>query len=733
MRRVEIFMSVSPKLILDHYWNVLSLITWKGLIEPRSEKSFTVSDITEEVLRGAQLHKNDENLLCSRIYLRSMTIIQDLINELIGSGLLIKDGENLRKTDDFSHFYYLLNHKIRRSLRRYVAWAILYLYAQKKTMYFSTDEIVALSSYHDEEYVAELPHLVKRKGGCWSKLLKGSDGEWELLEEPAMPSRPILLADVYDRLSYALLELSKTKEKFRIEEVIGKVRELERRSVEEALRRFKLRSKDGKWQINDEILRGLKMLLEVEVKGWPSFGISVFKNPYFKLQSRRIYVDVPNMTIQDFLTELDRICHEHKGLQEIYENAKELAKTFNQELEKSLGMKWLSFVIRKQPFGVRIKINWNRFRSFLDDFAKSELPLREKYSYIFNCRAPSLILVLRGGKLERVQQGVKEICEEELEQIRQVLESLIGKINEAKDRLLRITSYRRTIPIEPSTLDYLPEMTSTLRALISLVENGAIPACYREMRKILENLSWMIFDDLLLYKSNALRSRRQLVEFLVPYRSVSREWYEWASQEKLVLRKLKDLEDKIEVLANTICLYAKDEEKSVNEKLIKKVLFKRMSYPMFLLLTGINVKVPRKLKGLVPQYEVEMLSSLAIEDIKSILKDVKSEYSSIFVDTLLEEIISKIFKKDSKIVPQYPSPEFVLAFVSKTLSVELLEFYKEYSQFVHSYFTSWHIFPFSSVLEFKVFKNELLAFTRTLVQLLNSYLQELFSQSILKS
>jgi hypothetical protein len=123
-----------------------------------------------------------------------------------------------------------------------------------------------------------------------------------------------------------------------------------------------------------------------------------------------------------------------------------------------------------------------------------------------------------------------------------------------------------------------------------------------------------------------------------------------------------------------------------------------------------------------------MLSSLAIEDIKSILKDVKSEYSSIFVGTLLEEIISKIFKKDSKIVPQYPSPEFVLAFVSKTLSIELLEFYKEYSQFVHSYFTSWHIFPFSSVLEFKVLKNELLAFTRTLVQFLNSYLQELFAE-----
>ena len=730
MDKIEkIFASVPPKFLLDHYLNVLEFISWRGFIELEDKDGFTASDLMEKLLRDAQAYK-DRNPFYSRMCLRSMVVIKEVMDELLSLGLLIKDGEVFRRTDDFLQFYYLLKHRVRKSLRRYVAWAILYLHNQKKSTCFSTAELVTLLSYHDEDYIAEMPHLIRWKHDKWFKLLKKSDDEWKLLEEPRMPSSPILLADMHGRLSYAILELSKTRDKFRTEEVIKKLHELEQRNVEKVLKRFKLKFENGRWEISDEILGSMKKLLEAEAKGWPSLGVLVFKNPYFRLQSRTMYVDIPNMSIQDFLSELDRICYEYKDPQEIYEKAKELATTFNQDFEEYLG-KWLLFVVRKQSFGskrfgIQIKIDWNRFHLFLDDFAKRELPLREKYSYIFNCRAPSLVLVLRGD-LESVRHDVKEICKEEMEQIRQELEGLISRINEAKDRLFKITSYRKTIPIEPSTLEYLPEMISMLRAFISLVENGTISACYREMRKVLENLSWVIFDDLLLYKTSTLKKRKHLVDFLIPYRSVSREWYEWASQEKLMIRKLKELENKIKNLIEAMHLHRKYKGEHLEQKQIKEIFFKRISYPLFLLLTGISIQVPKKLERLIPQYEVGMLRRLAAEDVKKFLKDLGCERLSKSDDVLVEELMDTIIGKSSKIVPLYPSPEFVLGFVSKTLSVELLEPYKEYSQFVHSYFTSWHIFPFSSVLEFKVFRHELSTFARILMQLINSYLKELFS------
>ena len=77
-------------------------------------------------------------------------------------------------------------------------------------------------------------------------------------------------------------------------------------------------------------------------------------------------------------------------------------------------------------------------------------------------------------------------------------------------------------------------------------------------------------------------------------------------------------------------------------------------------------------------------------------------------------------------IAPYPSNEFVLGCVDKIFHGKLLKKYKEYSHFVHSYFTSWHIFPFSSVLEFKVFKYELETFSQMVHDLIENYVNMLF-------
>lgn len=722
--------SVPPKFLLDHYLNVLYLINWGGFVESEDREHFTISNLAEKLLRDAQSYQSI-NPSYSRECSRSIAPIEALVNELVSLGLLIKHGEVFRKTSKFSQFYYLLKHRVGKSLRRYVAWAILYLHHQKNLTCFSTTELVALLSYRDEDYIDEMPHLIKWKENGWFKLLEKSGEEWKLLEEPYVPSSPMLLANIDDRLSYAILGISKTKDEFRTEEIIEKLHELERIDAEKILKNFGLKFENGEWQINDTILESMKKFLEAEVKPWPSFGDIVSKDPYFKLQSRRMYVDIPNSTITNFSNELIRICYQHKDDQEkMFEEAKILATSFNQSLEKYCG-RWLLFVIRKQyfgskPFGIQIKIDWRQFHLFLDIFPKREIPLKDKYSYLLDCRAPSLKLVLRRG-LENVQNEVKEVCVEEMVQINQNLENLTHRIDEVKDYLFKITSYRRTIPIEPSTLEYFPEMISTLNALILLVENGTIPACYREMRKVLENLSWVIFDDILLYRTTLIRKREYVRELIIPYRSVSKEWYDWAIQEKqLLLRNLRELEAKVKNLSEIIYLYGENGGYLWDKKEMQEILFKRISYPLFLLLTGIDIEVPKKLEEIVPHYEVEVLKSLAVEDLKNVLRDLGHTRKSKSDNALADKIINTLAGNASEIVAPYPSNEFVLGFVSKILSSNLLEPYKEYSQFVHSYFTSWHIFPFSSVLEFKIFKHELSVFIEILSQLINSYLKELF-------
>lgn len=109
------------------------------------------------------------------------------------------------------------------------------------------------------------------------------------------------------------------------------------------------------------------------------------------------------------------------------------------------------------------------------------------------------------------------------------------------------------------------------------------------------------------------------------------------------------------------------------------------------------------------------------------MKELKHQHLTISDEAFAEKSMTILEINDSsKIIPPYPSNAFVLGFVSKVLSGDLVKPYKEYSHFVHSYFTSWHIFPFSSVLEFKIFNHEFSVFSGIIRQLIDTYLEELF-------
>ena len=148
---------------------------------------------------------------------------------------------------------------------------------------------------------------------------------------------PILLLDLWRKLELAILELSKDKNQFSTSEILLKLRELERKSVERVLRRLRLRFVNGKWQMNSKIFSDVK---NTWIK-WPFFGMLILKEASFKLlgsQSRTVYVDVPNETILDFIGELNEICDKYKtDYEKMYEEARKIANNFNKQIEKEIG------------------------------------------------------------------------------------------------------------------------------------------------------------------------------------------------------------------------------------------------------------------------------------------------------------------------------------------------------------------------------------------------------------
>lgn len=443
----KLLASVPPKFLLDHYWEILSLISWRISLKSENEY-FTISDL-KEALRDF----TGENPIIHRKLSRAIGIVEDVVDVLVNAGLLLKKGEFLQKAKDFVKFYNSLD-KIRASAKRYVAWAIWYIYYQNGRIEFSTSELVDLITYSDEECINELPHLVvwKRDKNEWFRILEEHNGKWRLVESVYPSTKHILLKDLHDKLCTAIYELSKSKREFYAKEILEKLRELECKSVDRILKRMGLKCENGEWKINDDVLKNIGNILLVEVVKWPNFAQLISRNPYFKLQSRDVYVDMPVWIILSFFDGIEEICNKHKNdLMKIYNEAKKLADQFDRELEsgfKNYGGSWISFVVRKQQFGrkpfrVQVKIDWPKFFSFLDAYAREEkVSLTEKYEgYVFRCRSALLLHATRWNieDYERVQESVKLICSEEIEQIHESLAILINKINEAKNNLLKVS------------------------------------------------------------------------------------------------------------------------------------------------------------------------------------------------------------------------------------------------------------------------------------------------------
>lgn len=720
---IELFATVPPNFILDHYLHILSHL----VNSYEEDERFTVSDLKNSIL--AKVSESDNPFYRSTCLL-AFNVSEKALDHLAKAGLIVKEDSSFYRSKTLSRFYRFVR-SMKSSVKRCVAWTVWYYYRNGVN---SIDKVglISVLSYEDKVFLSELDCLSVWKEKSWRKVLKKSNGTWRLATEPHTPSKPILLSHIFRRMYSAIL--SDTRDVFVGREIIEKIRQLEFASFGRVMREFGFKESEEKWYLDEKTVDCIKgVMLESLSIVWPFFGIVILRNPSFKLENRTLYVDLPNSFIWDFLEKVGALSAKYKNkLERLYKEVKKLSDSFNEDFENSYG-KWLYFTVRRErfgdkPFGIRVNVKWKDFFSFLEGFAKSDLPLKEKYTYLFNCRAPSLRIAIKSD-LERTQNDVKALCTNEINQIRQELIDFVNQLKMYRDALVKV-SRRKTVPTSPVTLMFFPEMISTLEAFTSLVENGAIPSCYREMRKVLENLAWVVFDDLLFYKMNILRSGKYdgNVPFLpFPYRSLSREWYDWASQQGLILRHWGDLKHGIKSIVESLNSYLKKRKCNWGKKLAEKELLKNFSYPLFMLCTGFSVPVPEELREVVPSYKTQLLTALARRDLENFIRKLKGSPLTLsdkkFVESLLETLQAKA---TTDLVPAYPSNQFVLNFIGKTFDYDILKQYDEKSHFVHSYFTSWHIFPFSSLLEFKILQHELSKFAAVVLRIVSLYCKELF-------
>ena len=701
-----------PKIILSPYWELFSMLS--SLIP--EDEGFTVSQL-KEVLLNRMKDLYSDNPLVFRMYQLLLNDLEHIINALLRASVLFEEEGFLFKSKSFSRVYHLLKN-IRKSVLNFIALVIWYLY-NRGLCIFSTEELLKYVSYTDSEYIRELPHLYVRVFNTFYKLLEKHENLW-LFKEGFYPSkRPILLQDLHERLISVLYRIYKFKKEFSEKELLGILRSLELKSIRRAVKRLGLRYDEGKCYVNDsDIKRIEKLLFEKPLLSfhWPSFGTLYTSNPFFKIEGdlHNAYVDMPNSIIISFIEHLDVLSRKYQhDLETLYKETIKLKNKFN-ELFRKYG-DWYTIQIRrevfgKRPFGVRVKIDWIKFQEFIDNFASNDVPLERKYEYILICRAEAVWM--RRALDQRLSERVKEIARSDINYIVNEIDAFIEELWAFRKKLRSKLLIRKKL--QPLLLAYLPELISTFRIIRNCVNEGALPICYREMRKSLESISWVIIDDILSFRNYP----KYAPLFTSPLRIPNKEWYSWARRENRMIRSIGELKNALQPIIKEI-----RDKYVLKKKDIECALFESMSYPLFLTLLGIGTSQYEN--GYIPCYDVEKLRPFIEENIRDVLISLRVKPDVEFVEHLVECII----RDKHYIVIPYPSVSFVIQLLEKFSRFKLMKLYEAYSYFVHSYCASWQFYPFSSVLEFKIFKYELIKFIQVILRLLGFYREALLKST----
>ena len=231
------------------------------------------------------------------------------------------------------------------SNKRLVAWCIYYLSHSGKNKFF-TEDIQKLMVYDTKAILQELHNQLKwvrevdtADKGSFVNILAWHGNEFTIKEKPySHRGDKFLVTDLNSRVNTALLNLPSKKSVYSIIDVEITLQQLERSFIENALTKLNVIHNGAEWFIGEAAHESIK--LEILSSNYPEYGITYLKgNPFFKVVSRKLYVDMPNYTFGEFIGEIQKIVTEYpKEPSVVYE----LAKKAEVELNK-----WFASYFRK--------------------------------------------------------------------------------------------------------------------------------------------------------------------------------------------------------------------------------------------------------------------------------------------------------------------------------------------------------------------------------------------------
>lgn len=478
---------------------------------------------------------------------------------------------------------------------------------------------------------------------------------------------------------------------------------------------------------------------------WPIYATFVVSHPIYKLESRKLYIDVPHVFLFMFINELLELpskmginiqSFSDQDIAKLYEESIKISEKINRKIKES-GIDWLKVSViwrqdvSKKPLRIRYKITWKKFFNFLEEYAASDISLIDKYEeYIFYCRENFIRMLVRGYDLQQFSDfidQVKEIAGTDIQSIENKINDIIDFLKQFQKKLYRrLQTLKRkyNVDMRSHVLFYLQEFISFLKTIDFLTRNGLITASYREMRRLLETLCWALFDDLLCLRiiTKLNIPTEKLYDVDSQYRIIRRVWYNWAKSNKAVLNTYKEINEKIGEFERLMDKFLPN---NIKEKIAVKdllnLLIRYMVYHLFGLIFGEDAKSIRKKEWIFPMEMNEEFIDIVLQNITYVLRKIAKINVHDF-NHVLSDFIQNILKnKPKKVIMPYLSNSAMIYFVEKITDIKgLRKKYDEYSYFIHTYTATWQGIPFSSILEIKILKNE--------IQKLESHLKDLLTK-----
>lgn len=450
---------------------------------------------------------------------------------------------------------------------------------------------------------------------------------------------------------------------------------------------------------------------------WPKFSARRVtpRGSQFRVGTRDVYVDIPTQPIRAFMRWVHSLEDEKDSPLEAYETIQESIDEANQDIRQAIqgltreDCSWIRVSVREmpmanKPYNIQVRINWSGLLEFLDSLAKSDkVPLPRKYQYIFSCRNIQLTQDTRGDYWisESEQEKVLDFAEDEIK-------ACIEDLDRLEKEISSISKKCRNSQFQSLFYLYSQDFMFSLDHLEQSFHQGRITSSYRELRKILEELTVALFYDKLMETEQNFDN-----PLFLPY--PDNEWFNNAKDKDVLLRSLGDLKNGLGPLIEAIDRFYGD---GISKRMVWDLIVDRLSVSLFL----VGASTDKSVSDFehVPE-SIDKVETGAVKTVESVLLDFRHGGNlSAEEKDFAEESVTELLPSGEFQV-KFPTGSFTRQFVSKYFYEDLNQIFNRYSFFAHAYPGSWQIAPASSILEYKIFRRELENFSRKVESILNDY------------